>query len=52
MSRRLAQRSFEKERGGRMPQGMRGNDGIRARSQASLRRAWRAGDFGGSAGYD
>ena len=26
MSRRLAPRSFEKERGGRMPQGMSGHD--------------------------
>jgi len=33
MSRRLAPRSFEKERGGRMPQGMSGNDGIRARAR-------------------
>ena len=30
----------------------RGNHDPRARSQASLRRAWRAGDSGGSAGYD
>ena len=44
MSRRLAPRSLEKERGGRMPQGMSGNDcHPRARArQASLRRALKA----------